>query len=126
MSNKSSKSIWKSEAQFQAACVKWFDRTFPEQRGRLIGIYNNPPNAIVGAMLLSMGVKPGISDLVYFPVFTPVVPMPSVVWIELKTLGKKQNDNQIKFEATVKGFGHEYHVVTEEEIIFQNLINSYQ
>lgn len=131
------KSIWKSEAQFQAACVKKFDQSYPEQRGRLIGIYNNPPNAVVAAMLISMGLRPGISDLLYFPE-TKYIPYAvtldekvmvhkiiRVAWIELKILGGKQKPNQERFEETVKGFGHDYFVVEESLDLFINTINLY-
>lgn len=128
-------SQWKSEAQFQAECVKWFDKEFPTQRGRLIGIYNNPKNS---SQLISMGMRPGISDLLYFPLDVTYIRyfkdgssiqdtmIRPPAWIELKVLGRKQNDNQIRFQSWAEGVGHKYHVVTEYLHYFQNLIKSYQ
>lgn len=109
-------SQWKSEAEFQSACFKWFDKTYPELRGRLIGIFNNPKNA---SQLISMGLRPGIADMLFFP------DDGSVVWIELKIGYNKQSDNQISFEHRVTSFGHKYFVVSESLDIFQNLIKTY-
>jgi hypothetical protein len=121
-------STWKSEAQFQASCVAWFDKEYPSQRGRLIGIFNNPKNA---SQLISMGLRPGISDLLYFPpqpkeVHVSLMPLLlKVVWIELKIGYNKQSESQTKWEALSKSFGHQYHVVTEYLSSFQSLINLY-
>jgi hypothetical protein len=118
------KSNWKSEAEFQAACYRWYMREVEEEEwGRLIGIYNNPMNI---SQLISMGLRPGISDFLYYPegileVDNMVWVRPSV-WIELKIEGKKQNPNQLKFEPMVKRFGHQYYLVTEDIEIFKSLI----
>lgn len=109
-------SQWKSEAEFQAACVKWFDREMAHHRGRLIAIYNNPPNI---SQLISMGLRPGASDLFYR------LPNKLVVWIELKLIGRTQNLNQIIFEQMVTAWGDPYHLVTEHLDAFINVIKIY-
>lgn len=125
-------SQWKSEAHFQAACYDWYMKNMPQDEwGRLIGIYNNPPNI---SQLISMGLRPGISDFLYYPTYPTGCPgiirigerrynmIIAPIWIELKIKGKKQNENQLKFQPMVEGWGHSYYLVTEDLTIFINLI----
>lgn len=130
-----SKSQWKSEAEYQAACYRWYQSYVHEDEwGRLIGIYNNPPNI---AQLISMGLRPGISDFLYFaPLqkFSHKIDNETfikyergeTVWIELKILGRKQNDAQITWERRVHSFGHRYHLCVEELSAFQDIIHHYR
>jgi hypothetical protein len=99
---------YKSEADLQAQCVKWFDRAYMNQKFNLFLVYNNPPNAIMGAILKSMGLKRGISDLVYF---CPNLGL--TYWIEMKLPGEKQSDHQKDFENLVVSFGFEYKVIDD-------------
>src|SRR5688572_8416314 len=100
-----SRNEWKSEAEYQAECFKLFDKEFPSLRGRLILIYNNPPNAIVGAMLKSMGLRKGTSDHLFFISFK------RIAFIEYKIGYKKQSEEQEAFEILVKNFGFEYYLL---------------
>jgi hypothetical protein len=124
-------SQWKSEAQYQAACVKEYYRIKPQAEwDRLIGIYNNPPNAIVGSLLLSLGIKRGISDLLYFPGDVYDADLGATIprhpaWIELKILGGKQSPSQLEFQKRVEGWGHDYHLCIESLELFNHLINLY-
>lgn len=111
-------SYWKSEAQFQSYCYKWYDREYPQLRGRLFMIYNNPPNAIVGGMLVSMGLRKGVSDLLFLP-----IPR-TIVWIELKIGNKPQTDDQKEFEKLVSDMGWKYYLVREEIEKFKQLIDN--
>lgn len=109
---------YKSEADLQAKCFKYFDRKYPEQKGRLRLIYNNPPNAIIGALLKSMGLVKGTSDQVYF------ANDGKMVWIEYKLVGMYQSDEQEKFEKLVRQWKHDY-VIIQTETEFINLMYLY-
>jgi hypothetical protein len=114
-----SESRWKSEAQFQAYCTREFDRVYPELRGRLILQYNNPPNKVMAGILVSMGMRRGVADQVFYSAEN------IVVWLEYKLKGKKQSEYQKAFELMVKSWGHHYYVIEEEPEIFFNIINLY-
>lgn len=112
---------WKSEAQYQAACNKSFCRNYPEQAGRLILIYNNPPNGIMGAMLVTMGLRRGASDFFYFR------SSKLITFIELKIGKGVQSADQISFQNMVESLGWEYYLLksTYKDDLdgFDNLIN---
>lgn len=108
---------YKSEAHLQSICVKWFDRAYVGQQGRLRMIYNNPPNARMGAVLKSMGLRKGTSDLVYF------APGGKIHWIEMKLRGERQSDSQKDFQLLVEEYGGSY-ILCYSEQDFQTFINS--
>lgn len=97
--------VFKTEHQFQAACVLWHSQTFPEDRGMLHCNMNNSYNAVEGNKAKALGVVPGVSDLEYIAEF-------GVVWfIELKIPGKTQSEEQIKFMNKVRSRGHHYIII---------------
>lgn len=108
--------IWKSEAEYQAACFKRFDRDYPSLRGRLIMIYNNPPNAIMGALLKSMGLRKGASDHAFFYSYS------KIAFIEYKIDYRKQTPEQEEFQAMVESLGFEYYVLNGDVEDFIDLI----
>lgn len=113
---------YKSEADLQSKSNIWFEHTFPEQCGvapRLFLIYNNAPNAVVASLLKSMGLKRGISDMVYF-----VPGNRKRAWIEFKLRGKKQSEYQERFEILVRLWGDDYWVIYDE-FQFKEMIYSY-
>lgn len=95
--------LWKSEAEYQTHCFKWFDKNMQHQRGQLMLFYNNPPNAIVGSKLISMGLRRGASDFLYLI-------SREIHFIELKIGYKIQSDDQIGFEKMVTSLGWKYHL----------------
>lgn len=93
-----------SESKIQAEIVKAF-----QERGIFC---HSVPNegagkdaAIRTGRLITMGLKPGVADLVVFH------PAGSVTYIEVKAIGGKQSPAQIKFQARCKEHGVGYHVV---------------
>lgn len=108
--------VWKSEAELQATCTGWFDQTYPDQRGQLILLYNNPPNAIIGAKLITMGLRSGPSDQFYMYGFL------KIAYIEYKIGYKTQSEPQKNFQKMVEGFGFEYYLIKNDIEIFKALI----
>jgi hypothetical protein len=100
---------YKSEAHLQSLCVKWFDREYLGQQGRLFLVYNNPPNARMGAVLKSMGLRRGAADLCYY------APNKRAYWIEMKLPGETQSKPQQDFERMVKEAGDMYAVCSSEQ-----------
>lgn len=108
---------YKYEHQFQADLMLWFDRTFFLLRNCLFCVNNNSDGGVAGNKNKSLGVKRGVSDLIFIGFcFT--------VYIELKLPGKKQSEDQKEFEKTVKSRGHMYYVVDtmhDAKILINNL-----
>lgn len=107
---------WKSEAEFQATCTKWFDKTFPDKRGQLMLLYQNPPNAIIGAKLISMGLRHGSSDHLY------AYDYKCIAWIEYKIGYNTQSDAQEEFQKLVERLGFEYYLIKNDIEDFKGLI----
>lgn len=107
---------WKSEAQFQASCTGWFDETFPDKRGQLMLLYQNPPNAIIGAKLISMGLRPGSTDHLYVYGFR------QIAWIEYKIGYNKQSKPQEEFQELIERLGFEYYLIKNDIELFKYLI----
>jgi hypothetical protein len=113
-------SKWKSEAEFQSTCFKWYDKEVcnikPHLRGRLMLLYNNPPNKIIGPMLVSMGLRKGAADHLFL--YSPG----KIAFIEFKIGYKTQSEEQVEFEKMVVSLGWEYYLVREEIEVFKALI----
>lgn len=89
----------------------WFDKTFPDQRQMLFHVDNNSYNAIIGAKKAALGVKRGISDLIFIV---------DVIWfLEMKTPKGVQEPDQITFMNKVRERGHPYVILRSLEE-FQN------
>jgi len=85
---------------------------------RLILIYNNPPNARMGAILKSLGLERGPSDQLFFS------PIGKMVWLEYKIDNRKQEPEQETFEKMVRSFGCEYEIIRDEDQ-FNQIIKKY-
>jgi hypothetical protein len=101
-----------AEAKLQANCYIEFCSRYPQEREYLWMNFNNPPNAIAGAKLKSMGLTPGISDMTFlargnFSYF-----------IEFKVEPNKQSPKQIEFQKAVEERGAIYAVVYNREEFF--------
>jgi hypothetical protein len=104
-----------SEIQLQAACFQWFWNTYPDERGLLYMNYNNAKNQSHGAILKAIGMVAGVADLT-------LLTKNGAMFIELKTEVGKQSPTQKQWEAKVREYGYQYHVVrTLEE--FKSLVN---
>jgi len=91
------------EAKIQAEIVKAYQAAG-------VFIFSVPNEAAAGnavrqGQLITMGLKPGVSDLVAF------IPGRGVTFIEVKTPTGKQSPAQTRFEERCKDFGAEYHLV---------------
>lgn len=78
-------------------------------------LYNNPPNAIIGPKLITMGMQKGASDFIY------LIPV-TVAFIELKIGYRPQSPDQKVFQAMVESIGFGYYLVREELEVFQQTI----
>lgn len=101
---------YKSEDQFQAACVKWFDETFYNHRRMLFAIPNGGArDGRTASILNATGVRPGVADLCL------VLPEGKVVWIEMKLPNGRQSPDQVSWEAMLDEREHLYLVVRSME-----------
>jgi hypothetical protein len=82
----------KTEAQYQSEVIIWFWNTYREFRGLLYHNYNNPRNAVNGAMLIALGLVKGNPDL------TLAIPRGDfgALYIEMKKPGEKPRESQVK------------------------------
>jgi hypothetical protein len=107
-----------SELKLQQQCFMWHWNTHPGQRGLLFMNYNNPKNALHGAILKGLGLVAGVADMTYL---SPR----GVVLIEMKWDNGKQSPVQIEWQRKVQAAGYRYEVVrTFEE--FKQLIERTQ
>jgi hypothetical protein len=106
-----------TESRLQSEVYTWFHNTYPEQRGQLFMIYNNPKNAAHGAILKAMGMVAGCSDLIY------LAPTGKVYFLECKLPEGVQSKDQKKFENMVSGIGHTYRIFRSVEQ-FQEIIKT--
>jgi hypothetical protein len=105
-----------TEARIQQDIVMWYHNTYPDRRGSLFEVNNNPDSKRDGAIRKAMGMVAGVSDLCL------ITPMGSVVFVEVKRPDGVQSEAQKKWEQLVTGFGARYEVV-RSLADFQQLIN---
>jgi len=101
-----------AESKLQASCYIEFCSRYPQERQYLWMNFNNPPNAIAGSKLKSMGLTPGISDMTFlargnFSYF-----------IEFKVKPNRQSPKQIDFQKAVEERGAIYAIVHNREEFF--------
>lgn len=90
------------ESDIQQACVEWFRLTYPQYI--ILSIPNGGSrNALEAANLKKEGALAGASDLL-------VIAMCSVLFIEMKRKGGKQQESQIRFQKNIERLGHEYKI----------------
>lgn len=93
-----------TEERLQFDIVLWFNYTFPNKRGQLFHVNQKSRNKIEGNKMKSMGVVPGVSDLI-------LIKQGMVIFIELKTNIGQQRPAQIKFQQMVESLGHQYFII---------------
>ena len=120
------------EGLLQAACVKWYNNEFIIKRAlseimkedipihlkRLFCINNNSSNVIRGSLNTAMGVKAGVSDMIF-------IGECNTLFLEFKTETGKQSSEQGLFEeATYCCFNATYIIIRSLEefkkLIMQN------
>ncbi len=102
-----------TESQLQAKIFQWHWNKFPAERGLLFHVNGKAKNAIEGNKFKGLGVVSGVSDLVYLR------PDGKVLFIELKTSEGRQSPAQLKWQALVESFGHQYLIVRSvEEFVY--------
>ena len=113
-----------NEGRIQAECVTWFWNSFPQYRGLLFHVPNendrSDSNFIQGAIRKSLGVVPGVSDLIL------LVPSNGhgALCIEMKDEHGAQRQSQKEWQKLVVSFGYRYEVCRSLEQ-FQDIIDSY-
>jgi hypothetical protein len=93
-----------TEERLQFEIILWFNYTYPNKRGQLFHVNQKSRNSIEGNKMKSMGVVPGVSDLI-------LIQQGKVLFIELKTNTGLQRPAQIKFQKMVELLGHQYHLI---------------
>ena len=105
------------EAQFQAACIRWFNLQYPELYYSLFAVPNGGSrNSTEAVNLNRQGLTSGVSDLIFCY-------QGRTTFIELKNPNGKgtQTENQRQFEDHIKQQMFAYHIIDNFED-FQDLI----
>jgi hypothetical protein len=97
-----------SEIKLQQQCFLWHWNSKPEERCLLFMNYNNPKNALHGAILKGIGLVAGVADMTYL---SPR----GVIFLELKFGDGKQSAAQIEWQRKVEAAGYRYEVVRNFE-----------
>lgn len=105
-----------SENRLQSDIFIWHWNTYPNHRGRLFLVNNNPRNAIDGNRLKAMGMVAGVSDMILLRPERPPL------CIELKTEVGRQGERQKWWQSVAESTGAEYVLIRSLEE-FQNLFS---
>ena len=105
-----------TEDRLQQICYTYFHNNYPNLRGLLYHNYNNPPNAIQGKRLKSLGLVTGVADLT-------LLFQCKTYFFELKTEKGKQSQRQRDWENQVAGQGFDYVIIRSFEEFKKNLHN---
>lgn len=96
---------FRSESEFQAAVVSWWDQLHVDGDPFLFHIPNGGKrDRVTAAILVGQGVRPGVADLGL------MLPGNRTAWIELKIDRGKPSPAQIEFAATCARLRHWYTV----------------
>lgn len=108
------------EHRLQCACVRWFNLTHPELRGRLFAVPNGGRrDAATGARLKAEGVVSGVADLI---LLAPRGGFGALL-IEMKTPHGRQSPSQRAWQRAVEG---EYkYVICRSEAEFISEVSRY-
>lgn len=106
------------EIKMQSDAYQKLYNTRPELRGRIFAVNNNSENAIKGALNKSMGVYPGVSDMLL------MLPLGKWVCIEWKTPTGSQSPKQIDWQKIAEQMGNDY-ILVRSEIEFFEVIDRY-
>lgn len=134
---KNKRVITHPEDALQRNCVNWFRDAYPEVADMLFHPNNEPyfggedkteeQRIIAGAMAKSIGVTPGVADLILLlPEFWPMDlhPRSNALCIEMKSKVGRQSDTQKEWQKHCEGVGNKY-VVVRSLAEFQRVIASY-
>lgn len=97
-----------NEGRIQAECFQWFFNTFPQYRGLLFHVPNEndraDSNPIQGAIRKSLGVWPGVADLI----FLSANGRHHGLCIEMKDEHGTQKPAQKTWQVAVESQGYKY------------------
>jgi len=99
----------KTEARLQSECYLHYWNTCPNLRKRLFCVHNNPKDKREGAILKSMGMVAGVSDMIYLRDNMPPL------CLEFKTATGTQQKEQKEWEAVAEATGAEYRIIRSME-----------
>jgi len=99
----------KTEARLQSECYLHYWNTCPHLRKRLFLIHNNPRDKREGAILKSLGLVAGVSDMIYLRDNLPPL------CLEFKTAIGTQQKEQKEWQAVAEATGAEYVLVRSME-----------
>lgn len=113
-----------NEGKIQSQCFVWFNNTLPQYRGLLFHVPNEndraDSNPIQGAIRKSLGVWPGVADLIL------LVPrgIHGALLIEMKDEHGQQKPAQKLWQAAVEAQNYRYEICRSLEQ-FKQIINEY-
>lgn len=113
-----------NEGKIQSECVIWFHNTFPQYRGLLFHVPNendrSDSNPIQGAIRKSLGVWPGVADLIL------LLPRGGhgALLIEMKDEKGTQKPAQREWQKAVEAQGYCYKICRSLEQ-FTKIISEY-
>lgn len=113
-----------NEGKIQSSCFVWFNNTFPQYRGLLFHVPNEndraDSNPIQGAIRKSLGVWPGVADLIC------LIPRGGhgALLIEMKDEHGQQKPAQKVWQAAVEAQNYRYEICRSLEQ-FKTIINEY-
>lgn len=106
------------ELKIQAEFIKWVQNTHPLYRMRVFAVDNNSQSVQRGALSKALGVKKGVSDLIF------ILDHGRVIFVEVKTEIGKQTTEQRQFELMCKSTGHIY-IINRSFEELKNSFNAY-
>ena len=95
----------KTEARLQSECYLHFWNSNPTLRKRLFLCHNNPKDKREGAILKSMGLVAGVSDMLYLRDNLPPL------CLEFKTAIGTQQPEQKEWQRVAESTGAEYRII---------------
>ena len=105
----------RSEKRLQQDIFQWHWRHCPSERGLLFMVNNEGVDKISHAILKSIGLVPGVSDMIYLNPRTG-----RAMFLELKTLEGKPTEAQIKWKETIAKWGfYEYYIIRSLEMAIE-------
>jgi len=99
----------KTEARLQSECYLHFWNSNPALRKRLFCVHNNPKDKREGAILRSLGMVAGVSDMLYLRDNLPPL------CLEFKTAIGTQQPEQKEWQRVAEATGAEYRIIRSME-----------
>jgi hypothetical protein len=99
----------KTEARLQSECYLYYWNSYPALRKRLFCVHNNPKDKREGAILKSLGLVAGVSDMLYLRDNLPPL------CLEFKTAIGTQQKEQKEWQAVAEATGAEYRIIRSME-----------